>query len=62
MTDRNGNTWQEAHPLPQDVVNETFECTMQVYGQRDASGALRILSGRVSYVDLLSDASEAEGV
>jgi len=54
FTDPKGDTWQEGHALPQAIVNETFGWTKRVYQLAGATEAFRILSGRVSYTDILS--------
>jgi len=54
ITDRNGNTWQEGNALPQAIVNQTFEWTKQIYRLAGAPDAFTILSGSVSYTDILS--------
>ncbi|MBC8233116.1 hypothetical protein H8E77_26520 [bacterium] len=54
ITDRNGNTWQEGNALPQAIVNQTFDWTKQVYQLASVPDAFTILSGSVSYTDILS--------
>jgi hypothetical protein len=54
FTDPKGDTWQEGHALPQAIVEEIFGWTKQVYQLVGASEVFRILSGRVSYTDILS--------
>ena len=53
ITDSKGDTWQEGHPLPQDVVQETFASTKQVYSLTEAPNAFSILAGRISYTNIL---------
>jgi hypothetical protein len=53
ITDRNGNAWQEGHALPQAIVNQTFEWTKQVYQLAGVPNAFTILSGMISYTNVL---------
>ncbi|MBM3242043.1 hypothetical protein FJZ31_37705 [Candidatus Poribacteria bacterium] len=53
ITDRNGNSWQEGHALPQAIVNQTFEWTRHIYRLAGMPDAFTILSGMISYTDVL---------